>query len=88
MARVMTGPLRARGITRYLRAEAAGTRRIALTREVWEATNECWLALKDALARQVRERDARVEEMRALAYNDLAADRQVVAAVQAMEGRS
>jgi uncharacterized alpha-E superfamily protein len=31
--------------------------RTALTREVWEATNECWLALKDALARQVRERD-------------------------------
>jgi uncharacterized alpha-E superfamily protein len=31
--------------------------RTALTREVWEATNESWLALKDALARQVRERD-------------------------------
>jgi uncharacterized alpha-E superfamily protein len=31
--------------------------RTALTREVWEATNECWLALKDVLARQVRERD-------------------------------
>jgi uncharacterized alpha-E superfamily protein len=31
--------------------------RTALTREVWEATNECWLALKEALARQVREPD-------------------------------
>ncbi|MCI5078388.1 alpha-E domain-containing protein [Oricola sp.] len=31
--------------------------RTALTREVWEATNECWLTLKDALARPVRERD-------------------------------
>jgi len=31
--------------------------RTALTREVWEATNECWLALKDALARPVREQD-------------------------------
>jgi D-galacturonate reductase len=30
-------------------------------------------------------REARLSEMRALAYNDLAADRQVVAAVQAME---
>ncbi|MFZ2103713.1 MAG: alpha-E domain-containing protein [Oricola sp.] len=31
--------------------------RTALTREVWEATNECWLALKDALARPVREQE-------------------------------
>jgi len=31
--------------------------RTALTREVWEATNECWLALKEVLARPVRERD-------------------------------
>ena len=31
--------------------------RTALTREVWEATNECWLALKDALARPVRDRE-------------------------------
>lgn len=31
--------------------------RTALTREVWEATNECWMTLKDALARPVRERD-------------------------------
>jgi len=31
--------------------------RTALTREVWEATNECWMALKEALARPVRERD-------------------------------
>ncbi|QKV19315.1 alpha-E domain-containing protein [Oricola thermophila] len=31
--------------------------RTALTREVWEATNECWLTLRDALARPVRERD-------------------------------
>ena len=31
--------------------------RTALTREAWEATNECWIALSDALARPVRERD-------------------------------
>ncbi|MEM8629723.1 MAG: alpha-E domain-containing protein [Pseudomonadota bacterium] len=31
--------------------------RIALTREVWEATNECWITLTEALARPVRERD-------------------------------
>lgn len=29
--------------------------RTALTREVWEAVNESWMALKDALARPVRE---------------------------------
>jgi uncharacterized alpha-E superfamily protein len=28
--------------------------RTALTREVWEATNECWMTLKEALARPVR----------------------------------
>lgn len=31
--------------------------RTALTQEVWEATNECWLTLKDTLGRTVRERD-------------------------------
>ncbi|MGI9509497.1 MAG: alpha-E domain-containing protein, partial [Geminicoccaceae bacterium] len=31
--------------------------RTALTQEVWEATNECWMTLKSALARTVRERD-------------------------------
>lgn len=31
--------------------------RTALSREVWEATNECWMAFKGALARQVRDRD-------------------------------
>jgi predicted dehydrogenase len=34
---------------------------------------------------QASERNKRLEEMRGLAYNDLSADRQVVAAVQAME---
>jgi len=29
--------------------------RTAITREVWEATNECWMALRDLLARPVRE---------------------------------
>lgn len=29
--------------------------RTAITREVWEATNEAWMVLKDALARPVRE---------------------------------
>lgn len=31
--------------------------RTALTSELWEATNECWLTLKDLLARPVRERE-------------------------------
>jgi len=31
--------------------------RTALTREVWEATNDCWMQLKDALARPVRQSD-------------------------------
>ncbi|MFV0359323.1 alpha-E domain-containing protein [Tropicimonas sp.] len=31
--------------------------RTALSREVWEATNECWMSLRSALARQVRDRD-------------------------------
>lgn len=31
--------------------------RTALSREVWEATNECWMEVKRLLARPVRERD-------------------------------
>jgi len=31
--------------------------RTALTREVWEAVNECWLTLSDSLSRPVRDRD-------------------------------
>jgi uncharacterized alpha-E superfamily protein len=31
--------------------------RTALTREVWESVNECWMVLKEALARRVNERD-------------------------------
>lgn len=31
--------------------------RTALSREVWEATNECWMTLKGALATKVRDRD-------------------------------
>ena len=31
--------------------------RTALTREVWEATNECWMVLEQILQRPVRERD-------------------------------
>ncbi|MEM9794887.1 MAG: alpha-E domain-containing protein [Pseudomonadota bacterium] len=31
--------------------------RTALTREVWEAVNECWMVLKDALSRRVATRD-------------------------------
>jgi uncharacterized alpha-E superfamily protein len=31
--------------------------RTALTREVWEATNECWITLKDTLSRPVSERE-------------------------------
>ena len=38
--------------------------RTALTREVWEAVNDTWLTLKDALSRPVRERD--LPEMLAL----------------------
>ena len=31
--------------------------RTALTREVWESVNECWMVLKGALAKRVNERD-------------------------------
>ncbi|MGI9352243.1 MAG: alpha-E domain-containing protein [Rhizobiaceae bacterium] len=31
--------------------------RTALTREVWEATNECWMVLKELLRRPVKERE-------------------------------
>ncbi len=31
--------------------------RTALTREVWEATNECWMTLQDVLKRPVRDRE-------------------------------
>lgn len=31
--------------------------RTAITREVWEATNECWIAVRDRLSRPVREAD-------------------------------
>lgn len=31
--------------------------RTALTREVWEATNECWIILKDMLSRPISERE-------------------------------
>jgi len=31
--------------------------RTALTREIWEAVNECWMILKEMLARPVREQD-------------------------------
>jgi len=31
--------------------------RTALTREVWEATNECWITLKDLLSKPINERD-------------------------------
>lgn len=31
--------------------------RTALTREVWEAVNECWMELRDVLARQVSQQD-------------------------------
>lgn len=31
--------------------------RTALTREVWEATNECWMTLKGVLRRPIRDRD-------------------------------
>jgi uncharacterized alpha-E superfamily protein len=35
----------------------ARTVRTALTREVWEAVNECWMTLRDLLARKVPTRD-------------------------------
>ncbi len=35
----------------------ARTVRTAITREVWEAVNECYLTLKDVLARKIPERD-------------------------------
>lgn len=40
----------------YARSNAK-TVRTALTREVWEAVNDCWMTLKEALARKVAERD-------------------------------
>ena len=33
----------------------ARTTRTAITRELWEAVNECWICVNDALKRQVRE---------------------------------
>ena len=35
----------------------ARTTRTAITRELWEAVNECWICVNDALKRQVREAD-------------------------------
>ncbi len=40
----------------YARTNARGVR-TAITREVWEATNEAWMSLRDMLARPVREGD-------------------------------
>ena len=37
--------------------DSARTGRIALTREVWEATNEAWMNLKTTLAKPINERD-------------------------------
>ena len=37
--------------------DSARTARTALTREVWEATNESWMTLKVALAKPVKEQD-------------------------------
>jgi uncharacterized alpha-E superfamily protein len=31
--------------------------RVGITREVWEATNECWMSLKTLLSRPIRERE-------------------------------
>jgi uncharacterized alpha-E superfamily protein len=39
----------------YARTNARAVR-TALTREVWEATNQCWMTLKELLSRPVRER--------------------------------
>jgi uncharacterized alpha-E superfamily protein len=45
---------------RYVTEQARTNARLvrtALTREVWEATNECWMVLNQALQRPIRERD-------------------------------
>ncbi|PLX37782.1 MAG: hypothetical protein C0606_05800 [Hyphomicrobiales bacterium] len=56
---LLRDPSNPSSVTSVIEAARSNARmvRTALTREVWEATNECWITLKDALARPVRERE-------------------------------
>ncbi|TCD16558.1 alpha-E domain-containing protein [Oricola cellulosilytica] len=56
LLRDMTNPTSVMSIVEAARNNARLVR-TALTREVWEAVNECWITLKDALARPVRDRE-------------------------------
>ena len=49
-------PLSVYGMIEHARGNARLSRS-SITAEVWESINECWMALKDALARPVREAD-------------------------------
>ena len=56
MLRDRANPSSVMSVVEAARANARMVR-VALTREVWEAVNDTWMRLKDALARQVRETD-------------------------------
>ncbi|MGI9433740.1 MAG: alpha-E domain-containing protein [Geminicoccaceae bacterium] len=56
LLRDRTNPSSVMAVIEMARTNARAVR-TALTQEVWEATNECWMTLKDALARTVHERD-------------------------------
>jgi uncharacterized alpha-E superfamily protein len=56
LLRDKTNPGNLRGLIDRARSNARSTR-TAITRELWEAVNECWITVNDALRRQVREAD-------------------------------
>ncbi len=56
LLRSTSNPSSVRSVVEAARNNAREVR-TALTREVWEATNTCWMTLKDALARPVNPRD-------------------------------
>ncbi len=56
---LLRDPSNASSVTSMIQAARDNARllRTALTRELWSATNECWLTLRELLARPVRERE-------------------------------
>ncbi|MEM7142330.1 MAG: alpha-E domain-containing protein, partial [Actinomycetota bacterium] len=56
LLRDRSNPSSVRSVVEAARANAREVR-TALTREVWEATNDAWLTLRDALARPVLQRE-------------------------------
>jgi uncharacterized alpha-E superfamily protein len=56
LLRDKANPGNLRGLIDRARSNARSTR-TAITRELWEAVNECWITVNDALRRQVREAD-------------------------------